>query len=62
MDKIVCGYVYKGDEILCTEGFVDMLILWVSLWISVLFGYFSGANEGKKRERGLVGEMGGVAC
>lgn len=27
-----------------------------------VFGGFRGENEGKKRERGLVGEMGGVAC
>jgi hypothetical protein len=52
VDNIFCGYVYKILKRLCTAWFVDMLILWVILGISVYKVDSHGKFEGKKREEG----------
>lgn len=44
--KLPCGYVYRLSDLLYTAYSVDMLILWVTLWISSM-----GAGVvGKKRD------------
>jgi hypothetical protein len=34
--KLSCGYVYRLSDLLYTACSVDMLILWVTLWISLI--------------------------